>query len=107
MILPDTQIITFKKGDHFSVQCQYKNDAGVNTDFLALGITVASQVRRLDGRLLSTLTVTPGATGAFSLDGSTAAWPLGDLLWDIQYTLAGKNFSTQNILIRLYQGATA
>ena len=107
MILPNTQIIEFKKGDHLTVQCQYKDDAGVNTDFVALGISVASQVRRMDGKLVGTLTVAHGTMGAFSLEGSTNTWPLGDLLWDIQYTLAGKNFSTQNLILRLYQGATA
>lgn len=107
MILPDTQVIPFKKGDFFEVQCQYKNDAGVNTDFTALGITVASEVRRPDGRLVATLTVTLGPMGAFTLTSSTSSWPLGDLLWDIQYTLSGRNFSTQNIILRMYQGATA
>lgn len=107
MILPDTQVVPWKKGDYFSVQCQYLDDAGAEVDIVALGISVASQVRKTDGQLVSTLTVTMGVMGAFEVSGPTAAWPFGDLLWDIQYTQAGRPFSTENIILRVYRGATA
>lgn len=100
------QIVEWKRGDYFSVACQYKDDAGVNTDFVALGISVRSQVRRPDGRLVAELAVTHGVTGAYTLGSATTTWPLGDLLWDIQYTLAGKPFSTQNVTLRVIRGAT-
>lgn len=99
-------VIDWKRGDHFSIACQYKDDAGVNTDFTSLGITVRSQVRRPDGRLVSELAVTLGATGAYLLDHATTGWPLGDLIWDIQYTLATKPFSTQTMIVRVTRGAT-
>jgi hypothetical protein len=99
-------VIEWKRGDFFSVACQYRDDAGVNTDFTALGISVRSQVRRPDGRLVAELAVASGATGAYLLEQTTADWPLGDLLWDIQYTLATKPFSTQNMTIRVFRGAT-
>jgi hypothetical protein len=99
-------VIDWKRGDFFSVACQYKDDAGVNTDFTLLGISVRSQVRRPDGKLVAELTVVLGATGSYLLEHATTDWPLGDLLWDIQYTLGTKPFSTQNMIVRVIRGAT-
>lgn len=107
MILPDTQVVPWKKGDYFSVQCQYLDDAGDPVDFVPLGITVASQVRKTDGALVGSLAITLGAMGAFEVSGPTSSWPFGDLLWDIQYTQGGRPFSTENIILRVYRGATA
>lgn len=104
--VPTPEVIPWKRGDYFSVACQYKDDAGVNTDFVALGISVRSQVRTPKGLLVAELTVTHGATGAYTLTAPTTTWPYGDLLWDIQYTLASKPFSTQNLILRVYRGST-
>lgn len=73
-----------KAGDHFVARVTVKRQ-GVAVDLTS--VTITSQVRRRDKTLVSGLTITPTnlAAGQFTVSGATGAWPLGQLLWDIQF----------------------
>jgi len=92
------QKIFHKRGDTFIPACTYLNASGVPTAYAGLGISIKSQVRAPDGKLIANLTVTAGAgVGDFTLEsGSTQNWPTGELRWDIQFTQGGHIFSTQS-----------
>lgn len=89
--------IDFKRGDTFIPACTYLNASGVPTAYAGLGISIKSQIRSPAGDLVETLTVTAGiGVGEFTLEsGSAQNWPIGSLLWDIQFTQGGHIFSTQ------------
>jgi len=92
------QKIQHKRGDTFIPACTYLDSTGVPAAYAGLGISIKSQVRTPDGKLISTLVVTAGAgVGDFTLDsGPTQNWPTGELRWDIQFTQGGHIFSTQS-----------
>jgi hypothetical protein len=102
------QTVLHKRGDTFIPRCTYLNSSGVAADYSALGITIKSQVRTQSQDLLSTLTVTAGpGTGEFVLEsGSTQNWPLGTLLWDIQFLQGSHVFSTKTAAILLEADVT-
>lgn len=90
------QTLTHKRGDTFIPACTYLDSTGAPADYTALGITIKSQVRSPNGKLIGDLTVTSGlGTGEFTLEsGPTQTWPVGTLHWDVQFTQGGHVFST-------------
>jgi hypothetical protein len=104
---PLVPLFQWKQGASFVAACQYQDAAGVNQS-LPVGMTVTSQVRRLDGTLVSTLAYTAGAAGAFELrDNSTLDWPLGFLVWDIKYTLSSVIADTETMMFEMVRKVTA
>ena len=92
------QKVYHKRGDTFLPDCTYLDSTGVAAAYASLGISIKSQVRTRSGQLVSNLTVTAGTgIGEFILDsGATEDWPIGSLLWDVQFTQGGHIFSTQS-----------
>lgn len=90
------QTVTHKRGDTFIPTCTYLAANGSAADYVALGITIKSQVRSASGVLIGDLAVTAGVgLGEFVLtSGSTKNWPIGTLYWDIQFTQGSHVFST-------------
>lgn len=100
-----------KRGDTFDYSDQFAmTDNGVPVpDFT--GMTGASQIRTAEGVLVAALTFSwlDATQGLFRVrfEGSTAAWPLGTLLHDIQLTTgAGAVVSTATETFRLVQDVT-
>ncbi len=103
---PVAALFQHKRGSSFVANCQYKV-SGVAAP-MPVGMTVASQVRNLAGKLVASLTYTPGSAGAFTLhDNTTADWPLGYLFWDIKYTLGAVVTHSETIAFELVRGETA
>lgn len=103
------QTAPFKRGDTFSLKCTWKQN-GVPTDIT--GLTIASQLRSASGALIATLTVAPddqiANPGAYALvaSGSTARWPLGDALCDIQIDDQGIDRSSDTFAIPIIEDIT-
>lgn len=102
------QTVSLKRGDTFIPACTYLDANGAPADYVGLGITIKSQVRQPNGALVATLTVTPGVgTGEFTLEsGSTQNWPIGRLLFDIQFSQGGHIFSTQTAALDVADDVT-
>ena len=87
--------VTHKRGDTLRIVCQLQDDdqAPINI----AGLTIASQIRQSNDRLVSNLDVTvlDAVLGKFELSADTDEWPTGRHLCDIEYTQAnGDVFST-------------
>lgn len=103
----DFDVISHKSGDTFIARCTYLDESGAAANYAALGITIDSQVRRPTGELVATLALSPGVgTGAFVLRSATTGWPIGKLLWDIQFTIGSEIFSTQTAVIVVTKDVT-
>lgn len=93
---------TVKRGDTFRALCQR---VGVD-----IGSTVIrSQIR--SGGFVQDLTVdkTNAATGEFTLTClpiETELWPVGNAVWDIEYTDAGEVRSTVTVKLRIVEDVT-
>lgn len=104
--------IDIKRGDTYSRDFQLFSDYAQNITFNLTGYTIRSQIRSTSGALISTCTctITNAAAGAFRVvAGSvvTAAWPLGDLLTDIELTSAsGHVTSTETHTINVIKDET-
>lgn len=103
----------FKPGATFEATLVRTRDDGTPWDLT--NTTLASQVRRRDGTLLSALTPTkanqaekPGEWTLRAASSATATWPLGELVeWDWSYTEAdGTVEQSSTILIRLRRRVT-
>ena len=99
----------FKRGDTFSLACTYKS-AGVATSIT--GLTIKAQVRNpFNMSLVSELTVVAGnqstAAGTFTLISSdTTAWPIGNLVCDIQITSGSTIRSSDSFYIPVIEDVT-
>jgi hypothetical protein len=102
------QEIAHKRGDTFIPTCTFKDKTGVAADYVALGITIKSQIRTVSGVLVANLTVTPGVgVGVFVLESpSTENWPTGSLRWDIQFLQGSHIFSTVTAAINVADDVT-
>jgi hypothetical protein len=94
--------IPHKRGDTFTLSA--------TASVPIVGWSLDSQVRQ-HGKLVDTLViaVTDAATGAYTLtsSGSTAAWPLGELEFDVRYTTdLGQIISTEVVSINCKAGPT-
>lgn len=94
--MADVEIIgTMKRGETFAVDIALKDKAGaaVTLDLSASPAVVSAEIRRKNGALLATGTVTATSTvGTYqvSYSGSTAAWPLEAIYTDIRAVISGK-----------------
>lgn len=106
----DYEVVTQKRGDTFYVEATYCAD-GTNATNLT-DYTINSQVRDMQGELVSSLTVTKAASqsttgkGKFTLQASTSDWPIATLIWDIEYIINGVTQSTETIKIKVVQDVT-
>lgn len=85
-------MITIKRGDTLAIAAAVTTDAGAVFDLT--GYTLRSQVRSSSGALVGTLTVTivSAALGTYTLGApaaTTALWPTGQHLCDVEYVSAG------------------
>ena len=105
------QKINHKQGDTFTKPCQRLNKL-TSLPIDLTGYNIKSQVRtRPDAgdALVAELTVTivNAVAGSFTLsNNSTQAWPVENLVWDIQYTLFGVVISTDSMFIQVYADGT-
>ena len=83
-----TQTVTMKVGAEFRFASQFTDeDTGTPQDLT--GYTIASEVDRMDGTLVETLTANwlDASIGTFELfSTSTAGWPSGTLQFDVKLT---------------------
>ena len=95
--------ITVKKGDTLFLQCSVaSNSLPQSLQNWQIKSTV-----KFGPRLVSNLTVTK-SSDSFTLQGSTANWPVGVLQCDIQYTTdAGVVISTETFSITTIQDVTS
>ena len=104
--------IDIKRGDTYSRDFQLFADYAQNIAFNLTGYTIRSQIRSTSGSLISTCTctITNAVAGTFKVASSaavTAAWPLGDLLTDIELTSAsGHVTSTETHTINVIKDET-
>lgn len=99
--------IDHKRGDTFQLSVAVLDDAGAAQ--ICTGWSVASQVRTSDYQAVSTLTHAwvSQAGGTYTLtDTATTDWPVGDLVCDIQYTVAGVITSTETFTIQCQMEVT-
>ena len=100
-----------KRGDTFDYSDQFEmTELGLPVPDMT-GMSGASQIRTPEGVLVAELTFTwlDASERLFRVrfEGSTAAWPLGTLLHDIQITTgAGDVISTPTETFRLVQDVT-
>lgn len=91
-----------KRGDTFSAVCQR-----VGVDITST--TIRSQIRAGTWRQDLTVTKTNAATGEFTLSATAAdseLWPLGNAIWDIEYTDAGAVHSTETVKLVIVEDVT-
>ena len=105
----NTQAIDFKRGATFSVQATYKDSTGAPINLT--GITITSSVRDVSDTLVLSLTCTPlnqsTNAGQYTISGgSTAAWPVGELEWDIQYSTGGVITYTETLTLNMITSVT-
>lgn len=106
----DYEIVTQKRGDTFYIEATYCADGTNATDLTSY--TITSQVRDMQGELVSSLTITKSANqsttgkGKFTLQADTSLWPIATLIWDIEYVVNGITQSTETIKIRVVQDVT-
>ena len=95
--------ITVKKGDTLFLQCSVaSNSLPQSLQNWQIKSTV-----KIGPRPVSNLTVTK-SSDSFTLQGSTASWPIGVLQCDIQYTTdAGVVISTETFSITTIQDVTS
>lgn len=95
-------MLRIKRGDTFSVEAVVKGDG------VALDITdwvIRSQIRTKGLELIETpvITITDATNGVYTIEesaaGVTAAWPVGELISDIEYTHDGSVISTKTFSI--------
>lgn len=103
-----TQATNIKQGDTFAPVCQYFADDGVTAASL-VGVTIKSQMRDANGKLIKdfTPTITNAAAGEFSLgswDNSTSM--LGSYYLDIAYTIGGNIAHTETVEFNLVKTIT-
>ena len=101
--------VEHKRGDSFIANVTYRNaDTQVAIDITS--IDIKSQIRSATGILITELIVakTEPLLGKFTLtDNDTQDWPFGqDLIWDIQYSVAGNKISTKTMQIHVEIDAT-
>lgn len=100
-------INNFKRGDTMLLAVTYKVD-GIPADIST--IDIASQIRTQNGSLIATMDVDKlVATGQFTLtpvNPDTSAWPLGNLLCDIEFTQSGNIRSTETFGIVVVEEIT-
>lgn len=94
----------FKRGDTFSLVCTYKVD---DVPVTIAGKTIASQIRRVNGALVSDVTVEPDTDPTkFILSADTENWPLDLLLCDIEIVEDGFTRSSETIQIPVVEDIT-
>jgi hypothetical protein len=97
----------FKRGDTFNLTCTYKEN-GVATSIV--DYTLRSQVKTLSGVLLAELEVTVAdqilSPGVFYLKTNSTAWPIGNVLVDIQFVSGSTVRSTQTFLVPVVKDVT-
>lgn len=100
-------IKNFKRGDTMLLTVTYKVD-GVPTSVTS--IDIESQVRRKNGELIATMTVTKlVGTGQFTLAptvADTSNWPIDLLYCDIQFSQSGNIRSTETFGINVSEEIT-
>ena len=105
--------IKLVRGDTFAQTCTYTVD---DVAVAITGYTITSQVRDQAGALVQALTVAiltqSGATlGQFTIGATytqTAAWPTGQLVFDIQTTdTSAVRISSEEAVIIVSEGVTA
>jgi hypothetical protein len=102
------ELITHRRGSTYEVQCQYTDAAGVPIDIT--NVQVKSQIRTSTGTLVAdcVVTFTDIPAGKFMLRVlNTDAWPIANLVQDIQYTLTdGRTINTSPITINVVASVT-
>jgi hypothetical protein len=97
----------FKRGDTFTLACTYKVDDQPAT---TLGKTITSQIRKVNGVLISQMTVTVDNVddSKFTLTPvvSTTTWPIDVLLCDIQIVDNGFVRSSETLKIPVVEDIT-
>lgn len=81
-----TQVIEFKRGDTFFLECTRTTSAGVAFDLT--GYTITAQVRVDDFLGDLTVAITDAAAGEFTLSATqvqTALWPVARINCDVQF----------------------
>ena len=99
--------VDHKKGDTFKRICQLTDDNDQPRSLI--NTTINAQVRTLTLQLMSDLQVTviDEANGIFEiLAADTTGWIVGELRYDIEYTINGTVSSTETIILNCVQDYT-
>ena len=91
-----------KRGDTFQALCQR-----VGVDITSTAIR--SQIRAGSWVQDLTVTKTNAATGEYTLSATATdaeLWPVGNAVWDIEYTDAGNVRSTETVKLRIVEDVT-
>jgi len=94
--------IPHKVGDTFRARVVYRDTGGDPVDLRTAGLTIASAVKAKGlppFPLAYEQRDQDADRGAFDLVAETAAWPTGQLAWDIQFTSANGTVSTKTMFI--------
>lgn len=111
MLTANVSVLSIKRGDSFKLVATYTDELGQPIDLTPY--TITSQIRTPAYQIVSTLVTTKstqsGATlGQYILDtqSGTGTWPVGDLLWDIQYDNGISTISTDTMNITILKDVT-
>lgn len=99
--------IQFKRGDTFTLGCQFTTSKGVPVDLT--GYTIRSQIRKSSGDLLAELTseITDYIQGKYVLtNNTTTSWDIGKHHCDIEYSKDGTVFSTDTFVVEVIRDET-
>lgn len=103
-------IVNFKRGDTFEAVVRLRDDMGALVDLVAGGITCISQIRDSEDVLIQQLSVAndtaPTGKVLSATPAQTAAWPVAQLLWDVQWSKDGRVFSTETLTIDVEKDVT-
>ncbi len=103
-------IVNFKRGDTFEAVVRLRDDMAALVDLVAGGITCTSQIRDSEDVLIQQLSVAndtaPTGKVLSATPAQTAAWPVAQLLWDVQWSKDGQVFSTETLTIDVEKDVT-
>lgn len=97
-----TNTILHKIGDTFIAHCYYRDADGDLVNLNTANITITSAVKALNAVFDLDVIIQDQTTnlGMFTIKGQTHSWPLGSLLWDIQYVRDDVIWSSETVKIK-------
>ena len=101
-------IIQHKRSVPFSKVCQWQNALKTPIGVGVGQVTVRSEIRTQDGKLVATCAVSyPSATSYKLRVADTSQFPVERLVWDIIYSIPGRDDEvTDTIFIDVLEGVT-
>lgn len=102
--------IEVKQGDTLQIDCTWWADAAETTPLDLTGWTLAAWARHSTGQVeVLTVLIVDAVAGKFSVTATpaqTAAWPIGDWMFDVERNRGGVVLSSDTIDLKVLEDIT-